>query len=127
MHFFELFISGARNKGRGIFTSEAIPENATIEIAPVIVLEKKDRASLDQTLLHDYIFEWNTSKGQSCVALGYVSIYNHSYQANCEYEMDMEDETITIKSVRPINAGDELSINYNGNWNDSKPLWFEAT
>ena len=127
MHFFEIFISGTKSKGRGIFTSEAIPEKSIVEIAPVIVLEKKDRALLDQSLLHDYIFEWDTNKGQCCLALGYVSIYNHSFQANCEYEMDLEAETITIKSVRTIDAGEELSINYNGNWNDTKPLWFEVT
>jgi SET domain-containing protein len=31
-----------------------------------------------------------------------------------------------VKTVRPIAAGEELSINYNGDWNDGKKLWFEA-
>ena len=59
--------------------------------------------------------------------LGYVPIYNHSYTSNCEYEMDFDNELISIKTVRLIKAGEELFINYNGDWNDSKPLWFEAT
>ena len=81
---------------------------------------------LDQTLLHDYIFEWGEKKDQCCVALGYVSVYNHSYKSNCEYEMDFKKEMIIIKTVHFIKAGEELFINYNGPWNDVKPLWFDA-
>jgi hypothetical protein len=40
--------------------------------------------------------------------------------------MDMESQMIRIKTVRAIDAGEELFINYNGDWNDSKPLWFDA-
>jgi SET domain-containing protein len=81
---------------------------------------------LDQTLLHDYIFEWGESNKQSCMALGYVPLYNHSYQSNCEYEMDFGESLISIRSVTDIEAGQELFINYNGDWNNEKPLWFPA-
>ena len=40
--------------------------------------------------------------------------------------MDYEQEQISIKTVRFIKAGEELFINYNGNWNDGTPVWFEA-
>lgn len=121
-----LFISDSFNKGRGVFTSENIEPSMIIEVSPVIVMSKKDRLLLDQTLLHDYIFEWGNNKNQCCLALGYVSVYNHSYQSNCEYEMDYTEEQISIKTIRFIHAGEELYINYNGNWDDKKTLWFEA-
>ena len=38
--------------------------------------------------------------------------------------MNYEEETIMIKTVREIAAGEELTINYNGDWNDEKPVWF---
>ena len=60
------------------------------------------------------------------MALGYLAIYNHSYESNCEYEMDFELAEIRITSVKPIKAGEELFVNYNGDWNDSKPVWFDA-
>ena len=60
------------------------------------------------------------------MALGYIPVYNHSYRSNCEYEMDFENDTISIKTTRFIKKGEELFINYNGDWNDSKPLWFDA-
>lgn len=121
-----LFIAPAGEKGRGVFTSEAIEPGTLVEIAPVIVMRGEERAWLDKTRLHDYIFEWGESRGQCCMALGYVSIYNHSYDSNCEYEMDYEGEHIRIRSCKPIRAGEELLINYNGDNDSKKPLWFEA-
>jgi SET domain-containing protein len=121
-----LFIAPAGNMGRGVFTSENLEADSAIEISPVIVMSQDERKLLDQTLLHDYIFEWGYNRQQCCMAMGYVPMYNHSYASNCEYEMDYEQETITIKTVRFVKAGEELFINYNGTWNDKKPLWFEA-
>jgi len=63
---------------------------------------------------------------QCCMALGYVAVYNHSYKSNCEYEMDVDAELIRVKAVRDIAAGEELFINYNGDWDDEKPVWFET-
>ncbi|WP_315816595.1 SET domain-containing protein-lysine N-methyltransferase [Paraflavitalea speifideaquila] len=121
-----LFIAPTREMGRGVFTSQSLEADSIVEISPVIVMGENDRGLLDQTILHDYIFEWGNDRKQCCMALGYVPIYNHSYASNCEYEMDYTHEIITIKTVRFIKAGEELFINYNGNWDDGKPLWFET-
>ena len=120
-----LFIGKSNKKGRGVFTKEDIPAGVVIEISPVIIMSKEERKLLDQTLLHDYIFEWGINKEQCCMALGYVPLYNHSYTSNCEYEMDFENGKISIKSVRIIIAGEEIFINYNGDWDNPKPVWFE--
>lgn len=121
-----LFVDNTEGKGRAVFTRERIPANTVIEIAPVIVMEKSDREHLDKTLLHDYIFEWGKDKDKCCMALGLIPIYNHSYSSNCEYFMDFDDSTITVKTVRPIEHGEELTINYNGDWNDEKRVWFDV-
>lgn len=121
-----LYIAPVAEKGRAIFTNEKIKANTVIEESPVIVMEKYDREHLDKTRLHDYIFEWGVNKDKCCMALGYVSLYNHSYKSNCEYFMNFEEESIQIKTVRAIEKGEELTINYNGNWNDEKKVWFEV-
>ena|SRR5687768_8728973 len=121
-----LFIAQTKQKGRGVFTRESLSSDTVIEIAPVIVMSGADRKLLDQTLLHDYIFEWGEKSDQCCMALGYVPVYNHSYQSNCEYVMHFKKEIITVRTVREIAAGEELFINYNGDWNEEKEVWFEV-
>ena len=121
-----LFVNVTAEKGRGVFTRERIPANTVVEMAPVIVMESKDREHLDKTLLHDYIFEWGKEKNKCAMALGLIPIYNHSYKSNCEYFMDFEDDSIMVKTVRVIENGEELTINYNGDWNDGKKVWFDV-
>lgn len=120
-----LVIGPTATMGRGVYTTEDLEKDTVIEVAPVIVMSASDRQLLDQTLLHDYIFEWGPCNRECCMALGYVPVYNHSYQSNCEYDMNFDDQTITIKTVRFIRSGEELFINYNGTWNDKKPVWFD--
>ena len=112
--------------GNGIFTSEPIKANTIVEVSPVIVMKHTERKLLDQTLLHDYIFEWGERKKQCCMAMGYVPLYNHSYDSNCEYEMEFDKEIIVVRAVRNIEKGEELFINYNGTYNDGKPVWFDV-
>ena len=121
-----LFVENTTEKGRGVFTHERIPANTIIEIAPVVTMPITDKEHLDKTLLHDYIFEWGKDKDKCCMALGLIPIYNHSYKSNCEYFMDFEDDTIMVKTVRIIENGEELTINYNGDWNDGKKVSFDV-
>jgi SET domain-containing protein len=120
-----LIINESDGKGRGVFTQEPIEKDTVIEIAPVIVMQREDRIHLDATRLHDYIFEWGETRQECAMALGWLPLYNHSSSANCEYFMDFEEEAMFLKSVRDIKAGEELTINYNGEVNNEKPVWFE--
>jgi SET domain-containing protein len=114
------------NRGRGMFAAGPIPKGTVLETAPVIVMGADERKLLDKTLLHDYIFEWGDDRSRCCMALGYVPLYNHSYSSNCEYEMEFRKKVITVKTVRDIEKGEELFINYNGDWNNNNPIWFET-
>jgi len=121
-----LFINNTPGMGKGVYTQERIPAGTVIELSPVIVMKKEDRKHLDKTLLHDYIFEWGKLKDKCCMALGFIPMYNHSYKSNCEYFMDFEDDTIMIETVRAIEKGEELTINYNGDPNDESKVWFDV-
>jgi SET domain-containing protein len=122
-----LTIASSLNRGRGVFTSEDIIKGTTIEISPVIVLTAADRSNVEKTLLHDYIFEWGEDHTSAAVALGYLSIYNHIVEPNCKYQMDFEEQTISIITLRDIQAGEELFINYmNAEGASDKPVWFET-
>ena len=122
-----LTIASSLNRGRGVFTSDDIIKGTTIEISPVIVLTAADRSNVEKTLLHDYIFEWGEDHTSAAVALGYLSIYNHIAEPNCMYQMDFEEQTISIITLRDIQAGEELFINYmNAEGASDKPVWFET-
>lgn len=119
-----LYIGDSFNRGRGVFSSEPIAAGTIIEVSPVIILSQEERVLLDQTLLHDYIFIWGPEEKECCVALGYLSLYNHDYLSNAEYVMDFPGRTIRITAMSHIKKDTEIFINYNGNWNNSKPVWF---
>ena len=120
-----LYIHIAGNKGKGVFTAMPLPENLIVEVAPVIVLNAEDRLTVEKTKLYYYIFEWGNDETRGAVGLGYVSMYNHQSPSNCEYQMDYQKETITVKTMRNIEAGEELTINYSADWDDWEPVWFE--
>lgn len=121
-----LKIAPSPNRGRGVFATKSISKGTVIEISPVIVLTAAERKTIEKTKLFDYIFEWGNSKKLACVALGYVSLYNHEYSATCEYEMDFEERIMTIKTVKPVKKGEELTINYNASPNDKTRVWFDT-
>ena len=122
-----LVVAPSDNRGRGVFTTVKIPANTVIEISPVLILNGEERDHAEKTLLYNYLFEWGAEDNRSvCIGLGYISIYNHSYHANCDYEMDYASELMTIKTIRVIKKGEELFINYNATPDDETPIWFKA-
>ncbi|NDC41838.1 MAG: SET domain-containing protein-lysine N-methyltransferase [Chitinophagia bacterium] len=127
MKYPQLYVAQAGERGRGVYTRKKILADTIVETAHVIVMTRADRDLLDKTLLHDYIFEWQPDGADMCcMALGRVPLYNHSSNANCEYFMDYDSTTIYVQAVRDIEPGEELTINYNGAWNNADPVWFDA-
>ncbi len=123
-HIPSLYMAPSDLHKRGMFTAEPIDAGNTIEVCPVIVLSKKDRTAIHQTTLHDYYFTWGEADDACAIALGYGSLYNHSYEPNARFLIDMEMETISIRSIKNIEAGEEIKINYNGDPKDQSDLWF---
>lgn len=121
-----LYVKEIEGKGRGVFADADIPKGTKIEESPVIVLSKKESDLCDKTLLHDYLFVWGDRQVKTCVALGYCSVYNHSYDPNCDHEMNFEKGTMSVRTLRKIKKGEELFINYNGELKDDSPLWFKV-
>lgn len=121
-----LFVALTEQKGRGVFTEFFLPANTVIEVAQAITFSAEDRAHIDKSILHDYIFEWGNEQKECAMALGLVPIYNHSYDSNCTYIMQYETQEFLIQTVKDIKPGQELTINYNGEPDDETPLWFDA-
>lgn len=119
-----IFFGPSALGGRGVFTSEPIAEGTLIEICPVIIIPEAELPVIHQTTLHDYYFFWGEEEKEAAIALGFGSLYNHSYDANAEYILDLDENTIDIYSVKAIKAGEEITVNYNGLPDDTTPVWF---
>ncbi len=115
-------IKETEKKGKGIFARASIDSNSLIEISPVIVLSEADTKLIHNTHLHDYYFSWGEKQNKSAIALGYVSLYNHSNKPNCYHECDFDNNTISIFAKDKIEKNEELFIDYN--MGEEKELWF---
>jgi uncharacterized protein len=121
-----LFVASSPLGGRGVFTAAAIPAGAIIEICPVIAMPASHRQHLDQTGLYDYYFIWGENDDECALVLGFGSLYNHSYEPNAEYAPSFESGFLNFFALRDIEAGEEITVNYNGDPFDQGEMWFEA-
>ena len=124
-HIPGLYFGPSDISGRGMFSTEDIAGGSLIEICPVVVLPQEEVSIIHGTRLHDYYFTWGIDQKQCAIALGYGSVYNHAKDSNAEYNLNLADKTIEIVAVRDIPPGEEITINYNGESGDRKPVWFE--
>jgi aconitate hydratase len=68
----------------------------------------------------------NLVKNQLTGEYGPLPDTQRAYKAAGIGSIIIDDETIEVKTVRIIEKDEELTINYNGNWNDGKRVWFDV-
>lgn len=95
-------------KGRGVFAKTKIRKGQIIEKVPILLVTWDDIADSE---LADYAFVQTEKKVG--IALGYGSLYNHSYKPNARYD-DEGKATKVFSAVRTIEPGEEITVNYNG-------------
>jgi hypothetical protein len=121
----ELYI-GDTKSGRGVFCTADLNPGDEIETCPVLVCPETDREFIDKTHLYNYYFLWDEDHQKTAFALGYGSLYNHSYQPNAVYETYYEDQLMKIICHQFIPAHTEITINYNHDPADGSEVWFNA-
>lgn len=109
--------------GRGVFAKEKITEGELIEACPIVALpDPKDRDRLRKTGLVNYYFLWGNDRKRAAICLGWGSVYNHSFSPNARYEKAMDEGRMDFYALRDIDAGEEVTVNYNGAPTDTTPL-----
>ncbi|MBL8785293.1 MAG: SET domain-containing protein-lysine N-methyltransferase [Deltaproteobacteria bacterium] len=109
-------------KGRGIFATRDYAAGEVVEVVPVLVIPTAQQEIIVPTILNDYVFGWGDTVA---IAFGYGSLYNHSWQPNCEYKKHLADLVIEFVAVRPIAAGEEIVTNYASSYPEKAGLWSE--
>jgi SET domain-containing protein len=112
-------------KGRGVFATKNFKIGDIIEIAPTLRLTPKERKNAAKTVLNYYMYPWRSTRSASIV-LGYGSLYNHSFEPNADWKQDFRSRNMVYRALKPIKAGEEITVNYNGEPDDMTPVdWME--
>ncbi|ORY28999.1 hypothetical protein BCR39DRAFT_533511 [Naematelia encephala] len=108
-------------RGRGVFSSRSIPAGTLLEESPVLVLSKAewDDGRMNETVLGSYGFCWR--EGGMAIGLGIASMFNHSSSPSVNFIRNYDRGTITFRTTRRVDAGQELCICYSA---DESKLWF---
>ena len=121
-----LEVRSTHAKGRGVFALVPFVKGDIIEAVPIILIPAEQWHFIEPTLLALYIFNFGPRDEHAAIALGYGSLYNHSYAPNAEYIKVWEERLIRFVALRDIKEGEEITINYNGSPESKETIWFEA-
>jgi SET domain-containing protein len=97
-------------RGRGVFATRAFAKGEVIETCHTVELADDDVSGR----LNDYVFS-SHGEGEVLLVLGNGMLYNHSATPNAEYVQD-EPDTIAFRTLRKVEPGDELTIDYGEEW-----------
>lgn len=117
-----IYVKQVAGKGLGVFAARDISADEVIERCPVLVMAKSDVWQVD-SLLSRYVFTWGN--GKVALALGYGSIYNHSFQPNARCD-DRGRRSKEFIALRDIAKDEEITFNYNGEVKDRSPVGFDV-
>ena len=123
----DVTIGCSEGRGRGVFAARRFEPGETIEVCPVIALSEADARTLDGTGLYDYYFGWGKDGKAAAIALGYGSLYNHSFSPNAMHHKNAADGTMSVVAVEAIAPGAEIFIRYDtGAGGDTQRMWFDV-
>lgn len=108
--------------GFGMFATRDLEVGEVLERSPVLVIEEDDEALVAETVLDGYCYTWDGGLG---LGLGYTSLYNHSSSPNARYWTMPEHGMIEVVVHRPVSAGEEVLVTYNGDPDAEGDLWFD--
>ncbi|MBN3926406.1 MAG: SET domain-containing protein-lysine N-methyltransferase [Nostoc sp. NMS4] len=119
-----LIVGNTNLKGRGVFAQKHFFKGEIIERVPVVVIPAEQVEFLDKTILGNYYYDWEDKA--AAIALGLSSLINHSYHPNSYYVKKFADQELDLIAYRDIEAGEEITANYNGSPDDKSPIWFDV-
>ena len=117
-----IYVMDSPGKGRGVFAAVDIPEGTVIETVPVLFMQSDEFHPENHSNIGEYyVYYWQ--EGLVAIALGYGSLYNHSFKPEADYEFG--EDTISYIALRNIAKDEEIHINYENDPEDQSPLGFE--
>ncbi len=130
-----LYLKHVPDKGFGLFCRDIIIGETILEVAPAIVFNETDAAAINKTHLYNYYFLAKSLAQEDAdilgisekdktglLALGAVSMCNHSDKPNAAVQMIVKDRAVyfILRATIGILAHQEICISYGGG-----KLWFD--
>ncbi len=119
-----LEVRSTPGKGRGVFTTKPINKKSLIEECPVLMIEIETLAQFNGLKMGYYVFKIKDQPGKAALLLGFGSLYNHACPANAETYYNTEKMTFEVIAVRTIKKDEEITINYNGSYDNEGEINF---
>lgn len=100
--------------GRGVFAATRIATGAVISVNATWPLEPTDLARLELTSIAGHWFDNPEKPGHALLALGIISLVNHSSSPNARIEWEKEDIGWIgkLQATATIAPGDQIFIDY---------------
>ena len=101
--------------GRGLFAAVSFEAGDLIATYPLLILSQEDTAAIRGTQIHHYVFyvdENDQGQMRAAVAFGLISMCNHSPEANAEFSVDADAQTVTLSAGTNIPLDAEILIDY---------------
>ena len=111
--------------GRGVFAARPINTGDILDdIFYTIEVPPHERESLTGATPSRFWFE-NDAEGTALLALGYISLLNHSLSPNIDpcWHLRPEGQVVQLRAIKDIAAGEQLFIDYRFDGDMSDPVW----
>ena len=118
-----VYMARSNIHGRGVFAARRFLQGDVVEECPILAVTGDQAPLLDETDLYGFTFEWHEGVA---VALGFGSLYNHSWTPNARYDHDYDRGLVVYSAVTTIARDDEITVNYSGDPDGRMELWFDA-
>lgn len=127
----DIYLKKTGTKGRGVFCRHALKAGEELEVTPAIILNERDNALIEKTILLDYAFMTaelpdtmskklgiKNPEQTSCLIMGIASFCNHAAQPNAEIVWEESGGTVyyTLRATRAIPKGTEICTSYGDDW-----------
>lgn len=113
-----------RTMGRGVFAREAIAAGTEIGTFHSLRIPPTEVRQMAGTEISRFWFE-DDDDGSAFVVFGPIELVNHSRAPNCDRRWVRTEagEVVTLFAVRPIAAGEQLTIDYEFEGRPDDPEW----
>jgi SET domain-containing protein len=110
-----LKIGWNKNIGYGVFSSGFIRKGEFLELAPVVLVDKKP----EDDNLFKYIMHWDN---KLALPLGWTMLYNHSDDNCCEFSTNLHEGLLAVVAIRDIAKESQITVNYGSEWFSSRSI-----